>query len=176
MTDQPVKPARSANVKGDTGFLHPGEQVTLRAQISPGIYWKALALFFVSLLLMIKVFNLGVFLLLVSFVMFLMARMTKHYLLLVLTDQRVIIRAGVLNLETIQFHYSKIESVEIAWSPVGRMLGYGTVFISGTGSRVIAVPFIANALEFRSTVDNLITRQEDKPMKVEVTNPGKAAT
>jgi uncharacterized membrane protein YdbT with pleckstrin-like domain len=125
---------------------------------------------------MIKVFNLGVFLLLVSFVMFLMARMTKHYLLLVLTDQRVIIRAGVLNLETIQFHYSKIESVEIAWSPVGRMLGYGTVFISGTGSRVIAVPFIANALEFRSTVDNLITRQEDKPMKVEVTNPGKAAT
>ncbi len=121
-------------------------------------------------------FNLGVFLLLVSFIMFLVARMTKHYLLLVLTDQRVIIRAGILNLETIQFHYSKIESVEINWTPMGRALGYGTVFISGTGSRVIAVPFIGNALEFRSTVDSLMTRQEDKPMKVEVTNPGKASS
>lgn len=164
------RPARRAYNR-DRDFLNEGEEVRMRAYIHPGIYWRAMAVFFLSIILLIKVFNLGVFFLLVSLLMFMFAQATKHYLLLVLTDQRVVIRFGILNLETIQMHYNKIESVEVVWPPMGRVFGYGSIFISGTGSRVVSVPYIGNAREIRVAIDKLITRQDEKPMKVEIANP-----
>jgi hypothetical protein len=180
MTDKEPKGVQSARARTegrsrDTSFLHPNEKVVLRAKIHPGIYWKAIALGLVSILIMLMAFYLGAFLLLVSLIMYVFSQLTKHYLLLVLTDQRVVMRSGILNLETIQMHYNRIESVEIFWTPPGRILGYGTVMITGTGSRVASIPFVGNALEFRSKVDDLIYIQDEKPMKVEITNPGSSS-
>jgi membrane protein YdbS with pleckstrin-like domain len=181
MTDREPKALQSARARTegrsrDTSFLHPNEKIVLRAEIHPGIYWKTMALFFVSILVMLKAFYLGAFLMLVSVIMYIFSQLTKHYLLLVLTDQRVLMRSGILNLETIQMHYNRIESVEIFWTPMGRILGYGTIMITGTGSRVTSIPFVANALEFRSKVDDLIYIQDEKPMKVEITNPGSTSS
>ncbi|HTK84725.1 MAG TPA: PH domain-containing protein [Patescibacteria group bacterium] len=163
------KPRPANNQYGD--ILQAGEEVRMRAVISPGIYWRGFAVLGLAILMLIKAFNLGLFLLLVSMIILMFAQATKYYLLLLLTDKRVIIRFGILNLETIQFHYNKIETVEVAWPPMGRLLGYGSVFITGTGSRVISVPYVGNAREIRTAIDNLITRQEEKPMKVEITPP-----
>ena len=155
----------------DSDILQGGEEARMRAVIHPGIYWRAVAVLCLAVFLLFKAFNLGLFLLLVSMIMFMFAQATKYYLLLLLTDRRVIVRFGILNLETIQFHYNKIESVEVVWPPMGRIFGYGSVFITGTGSRVVSVPYIGNAREIRTAIDNLITRQEEKPMKVEIASP-----
>jgi membrane protein YdbS with pleckstrin-like domain len=176
MTDKLPKARRStgkprpANNR-DADVLQAGEEARMRAVIHPGIYWRAIAVLCLAALLLFKAFNLGLFLLLVGVLMFMFAQATKYYLLLLLTDRRVIIRFGILNLETIQFHYNKIESVEVVWPPMGRIFGYASVFITGTGSRVVSIPYIGNAREIRTAIDNLITRQEEKPMKVEITSP-----
>lgn len=138
-------------------MLHEGERVVNRGIVSPGIYWKGA---FVAglgfLLLLTPIFNLGVFLMLVALIMFVMAHMTRHYLLLVLTNRRVIMRYGVIQLDTIQIRLNRIESVELERTIPGQFLNYATVVLTGTGNRLAAVPFIENAFQFRSDLDKLL--------------------
>lgn len=142
--------------------LREGETLKRVAQVHWGIYWKGFALLLLSLFLMLTVFNLGAFFLLVAAVVLSFAYLTKHYLLLVLTDKRLIVRHGILNLETVQMHFNRIESVEVFRPPVGRLLGYATVVVTGTGSRVTSVPFIADADAFRGDLDHMIFEREEK--------------
>lgn len=142
--------------------LREGETLKRIAKVHWGIYWKGIATLALSFLLMLKVFNLGAFFLLVATVVLSFAYLTKHYLLLALTDKRLIVRHGILNLETVQMHFNRIESVEVFRPPVGRILGYATVVITGTGSRVTSVPFIADADAFRGDLDHMIFEREEK--------------
>lgn len=143
-------------------LLREGEKLIMVAGIHPGIYWKGILLFVVSLLLMIKVFNLGAFLMFVSLLLLSVNYLTRHYLLLALTDKRVLVRHGIINLDTIEVHQNRIESVEVHRTIMARLLGYGTVIVTGTGSRVTAVPFIDGAEQFRSVLDSMILAREDK--------------
>ena len=139
----------------------PGEQVVSMAVISGGIYWKGIALFIVSVLVMLKAFSLGAFLMFVSLLMLSIAYLTKYYLLLGATNKRVIIRSGIVNLDVIQLRYSKVESVEQSWTIIGQILHYASVVITGTGRRVVVIPFVANAAEFRSAINAILMRRED---------------
>lgn len=144
-------------------MLTPDERILNHAIISPGIYWKGIAVLAVALLMCLKAFNLGVFLLLVAIVILTIAHLTKHFLLLSATNKRVIMRAGIMNLDVIQLRYSKIESVELAWTIIGQFLGYASVVITGTGSRVVVIPFIADAVQFREAVNQQLMAREDLP-------------
>lgn len=158
-----TQPALQNRKDGGTGILlREGESLVRIAQVHWGIYWKGAALLVFSLLLMMKIFNLGAFFMVVSVIMLSMAYLTKHYLLLMLTDKRLVVRYGILNLETVQMHFNRIESVEVFRPPIGRLLGYATVIITGTGSRVTGVPFIGDADAFRSDIDRLIFDREEK--------------
>ncbi len=143
-------------------LLRKDEQVLRVAQIHRGIYWKtafvgALTLF----LLFTPLFNLGVFLALVTVIMFTIATLYKHFLLLVLTNRRVFLRYGIVRVDTIQIRHSRIESVETERTIMGQILGYAAVVIYGTGSRTTAIPFIADALEFRNELDEMLSAYED---------------
>ena len=105
-------------------------------------------------------FNLGVFFMFVSLIMLSIAFLTRYYLLLALTDERVIIRHGIINLDTIELPHSRIESVELARTIMARLLGYSTVMITGTGSRRTAVPFIADAHLFRAALDDILIQRD----------------
>ena len=55
-----------------------------------------------------------------------------------LTDYRVIYKEGLIRRETDEMRLSKIETVDIDQSVLGRILGYGTLEMTGTGgSRVV---------------------------------------
>jgi uncharacterized membrane protein YdbT with pleckstrin-like domain len=141
-------------------MLREGETLVRQAQIHYGIFWKGVALFVISALLMIKIFNLGAFLMFVSLLMLSVAYLTRYYLLLALTDRRVLIRSGIINLDTVEIQLSRVESVELARTIIGRILGYATVLITGTGSRRIAVPFIGDAETFRAEFHGLLDARE----------------
>lgn len=143
-------------------MLKAGEDVIRVSTISPGIYWKAIAVFLLSLVLLLTVTNLGIFLLFVSFILFVWAILTQHYLMLVLTNKRVFIRHGILVLDYIQLHHNRIESVELEMTIMGRLLGYSTIMITGTGSRVAAVPFISDGRQFRSAMDEIVYEREER--------------
>jgi hypothetical protein len=143
-------------------LLLDGEEIIRVATIHPGIYWKGIAVLILALILLVFAFNLGVLMLIVSAIMLVVAHLTKHFLLLALTNKRVLIRYGVIKLDVIQIHHRKIESVELAWTIMGQLMGYASVMITGTGSRVSIVPFIANAPQFRKELENILVKIDDR--------------
>ncbi len=143
-------------------LLRGDEKVLRFASIHWGIYWKSAFCGVITLLMLFSpLFNLGVFFALVTVIMLTFATMYKHFLLLALTDKRVFLRHGILRVDTIQIRHSRIESVETERTIMGQLLGYAAVVIYGTGSRRTAIPYIADALEFRNELDEMLSAYED---------------
>jgi uncharacterized membrane protein YdbT with pleckstrin-like domain len=67
----------------------------------------------------------------------------------VVTNKRIIVKTGIFSRRTLEMNLNKIESVNVDQGIVGRMLGYGTITIIGTGGTRESFPDIANAVEFR---------------------------
>ncbi len=144
-------------------LLQGDEKVIRVAQIHGGIYWKTVSVGVIAFLMLFSktLFTLGVYLGFVAVIMFIIASLYKNFLLLVLTDKRVFLRHGILRVDTIQIRHSRIESVETEKTITGRLLGYAAVVIYGTGSRRTAIPFIADALEFRNELDERLSAFEE---------------
>ena len=67
----------------------------------------------------------------------------------VVTNKRVIVKTGLISRRTLEMNLNKIESVNVDQSIMGRMLGYGTITIIGTGGTRESFPDISNAVDFR---------------------------
>lgn len=72
------------------------------------------------------------------------------------TNHRVIIKVGLMGRRTIEMLLSKIESIEVQETATGRMLGYGTIVVIGTGGTPEPFYRVAHPLEFRSKVQQQI--------------------
>ena len=66
-----------------------------------------------------------------------------------ITNRRIIIKTGLVGRKTLEMNLSKIESVNVDQGILGRILGYGTIRINGTGGTKETFPQILNPLEFR---------------------------
>jgi hypothetical protein len=145
-------------------LLLEGEQVVRIAQIHPAIYWKGGVLGAISILCMILfpgAMNLWLFLLFVAGILLVYASLTKHFLMLALTNKRVLFRYGIIKMDVVQIHHRKVESVELGWTILGQMLGYASVMITGTGSRVSIIPYVANAPQFRKDMESIVMEIEE---------------
>jgi uncharacterized membrane protein YdbT with pleckstrin-like domain len=72
------------------------------------------------------------------------------------TNHRVIIKVGLVGRRTVEMLLSKIESIEVQETAIGRMLGYGTIVVIGTGGTPEPFDKVAHPLEFRSMVQQQI--------------------
>ena len=135
--------------------LVEGEEVLLSARIHGAIFWKGTAVLVFGFILAIFVWQLGV-LLGVFGLMILAYEVTKrHLLLLVLTNKRVLARYGVLQVDVVNLHFDKIESMELERMLPGYIFGYSNVIIMGTGNRFIAIPYVANGPDFRKAYNEM---------------------
>lgn len=73
----------------------------------------------------------------------------------VITNKRVIIKTGLISRRTLEMNLSKIESVNVDQGILGRILGYGTIRIIGTGGTKEAFHKILQPLEFRKKFQEL---------------------
>ncbi len=71
---------------------------------------------------------------------------------LAITDRRVIYKTGIFQRHTVEMNRSKVETVGVNQSILGRLLGYGTVVVRGTGGSFEPIPFIGDPLTFRSHI------------------------
>ncbi|HTZ37621.1 MAG TPA: PH domain-containing protein [Stellaceae bacterium] len=71
---------------------------------------------------------------------------------LAVTDRRVIYKSGVLARHTLEMNRSKVESVDVDQSLLGRMLGFGTITVRGTGGSLEPIRMIGDPLTFRSHI------------------------
>jgi uncharacterized membrane protein YdbT with pleckstrin-like domain len=68
------------------------------------------------------------------------------------TDRRVIFKTGLISRHTLEMNRSKVESVDVDQPLLGRIFGYGTVILRGTGSTFEPIYHIADPLTFRSHI------------------------
>ncbi len=66
-----------------------------------------------------------------------------------ITNKRIIIKYGSLSIKTLEMNISKVESVNVEQSFLGRLLGYGTIIVVGTGGTKEPFAGISAPLVFR---------------------------
>ncbi len=71
---------------------------------------------------------------------------------LAVTDHRVIYKSGLLSRHTIEMNRDKVESVDVDQSLLGRIFGYGTVVVRGTGGSLEPMRNIGDPLTFRTYI------------------------
>jgi uncharacterized membrane protein YdbT with pleckstrin-like domain len=73
----------------------------------------------------------------------------------VITNRRIIIKTGFISRKTFDMNLSKIESVNVDQSVVGRILRYGSITIIGTGGTRETFHNISRPIEFRKAFQEL---------------------
>ncbi len=143
-------------------LLREGEKVIIKGRISEGIFWKAFGVLMIALLFSLIAIPLFVFLVIVALLTFIYALLLKKFLLLTVTNHRIFFRSGLIKVDTVQVRLDRVESVEIQRTLTGQLLGYGTVVLTGTGSRYSYIPYLANAAELRNVIDDLLYQRDKK--------------
>jgi uncharacterized membrane protein YdbT with pleckstrin-like domain len=72
------------------------------------------------------------------------------------TNRRVLIKTGMTSRRTLDLMLSRVESIGVEESAAGRMLGYGSVIVRGTGGTPEPFLMIAHPQEFRRAVQEQI--------------------
>jgi len=66
-----------------------------------------------------------------------------------ITNKRVIMKVGLIRRKALEMNLSKIESVNVDQTIMGRILGYGAITIIGTGGTRESFHRISKPMEFR---------------------------
>jgi len=147
-----------------TRVLQPGEVVVHQSHLHPLIFlpavlFLAIAVVFLVAAVMVErtevqlacLIGAAVFALfaLVSWFRAWIRRITTE---LAVTDRRVIYKSGLLSRHTLEMNRSKVESVDVDQSILGRMFGFGTIILRGTGGSLEPMRMISDPLVFRSHI------------------------
>lgn len=68
------------------------------------------------------------------------------------TTRRVIVKVGLVRRRSLELLLSKVEGVGVDQGVLGRILGYGTIIVTGTGGTKEPFRSISAPLEFRRVV------------------------
>ncbi len=75
------------------------------------------------------------------------------------TNKRVLIKTGLASRRTLDVMLSRVESIGVEESLIGRLLSYGTVVVRGTGGTPEAFVMIDHPQEFRRAVQEQTGRE-----------------
>jgi uncharacterized membrane protein YdbT with pleckstrin-like domain len=133
--------------------LLPNEQITYRAKLHWIIYGLPLTVFVIALLLMLggagwvagAIGVIGLLLLLPPWI-----KSTSSEF--AITNKRVLIKVGLIRRHSLELLLQKVEGIGVDQGILGRILGYGTITVSGVGGTKEPFTMISNPLEFRRQV------------------------
>jgi uncharacterized membrane protein YdbT with pleckstrin-like domain len=78
------------------------------------------------------------------------------------TNKRVLAKHGFIQRESIETLLTKVEAISVDQGIGGRMLGFGTIVITGTGGTEESFPRIAAPLELRRQIQNQVVALEER--------------
>ena len=79
------------------------------------------------------------------------------------TTRRVVVKQGLMSRKTVEMLLNKIETIEVSEPMVGRMLGYGSITMVGTGGTSEPFHKIAHPLQFRGAVQQQLEKLSPGP-------------
>jgi uncharacterized membrane protein YdbT with pleckstrin-like domain len=131
--------------------LIEGEVIIHRARVS---WWSQSGHLVLGVLLLVVV--IGLFFLAAAWVA---VRSTE----IAITNRRVIAKFGFIKRHTVEINLEKVEALRVEQGFFGRILNYGTIFISGAGTSVAPIPNIADPLVFRRKFMEATSRPMSMP-------------
>ncbi|MEO8295881.1 MAG: PH domain-containing protein [Gemmatimonadota bacterium] len=78
------------------------------------------------------------------------------------TNKRVIVKLGLVQRDSSETLLSKVEAIAVDQTIPGRLLGFGTITITGTGGTKESFARISSPMEFRRQVQAQIVEMEDR--------------
>jgi uncharacterized membrane protein YdbT with pleckstrin-like domain len=100
----------------------------------------------------------GAVLLLLALIFIVRGILERNATEMTVTNKRVVAKVGVAARRTVELLLSRVESIGVEETVMGRMLGYGTVIVRGTGGTPESFDKIAHPLEFRTQVQEQIEK------------------
>ena len=150
-------------------LLLKGEEIVVSCGVHWGIYWKSGALFVLSLIVGLFVApELGLILLVASLIGVIHSYLLTRMLLLVLTNKRVLMRYGILQVDVVDMRFKNIESIELERMLPGFLLGYSNVIVMGIGNRAVRIPYLTNGVTFRRAFNELVLGDEETEEREDV--------
>jgi uncharacterized membrane protein YdbT with pleckstrin-like domain len=98
----------------------------------------------------------GAALLLVALIIFAYGLAKRNATEMAVTNRRVLIKTGMASRRTLDMVLGKVESIAVQETFLGRMLGYGSVVVRGTGGTPESFVMIAHPQQFRHSVQQQI--------------------
>lgn len=117
--------------------LIEGERLLHRARLS---WWSQVGLLILGLVLLVVV---------VGLIFIVWAWINMRSTEIAITNRRIIAKFGFIRRSTVEINLEKVEALRVEQSFMGRILNYGTIFISGAGTSVAPMKDIADPLVFR---------------------------
>lgn len=77
---------------------------------------------------------------------------------LVITNRRVIAKHGFISCYTFELLLTKVEGANVDQTIMGRMLGFGTLLVKGTGGGISPIDHIAQPFKFHSVLMQMVER------------------
>ena len=143
--------------------LIKGEEVVRQAIIHPAIYWPYVAVLILALVVGAFVaYELGILLLVVAALMGGHAFARQKVLMLVLTNKRIMVRYGLLQMDVVDIRFNKVESIELERMLPGIIFGYANLVVMGTGNRYIVIPYVANGQQIRKAYNEMVLEDDEK--------------
>ena len=145
--------------------LQPGETIVHSTKLHWIIYWRAILLLIVCVMLAgaawymadNKNLSLALGIAAVIFALLGLSSALRIFIRrwtteLAVTDRRVIYKEGLIARRTLEMNRSRVESVDVYQTILGRILGYGTITLRGTGGSLEPMHTIDDPLTFRSHI------------------------
>ncbi len=74
------------------------------------------------------------------------------------TSRRFVVKRGLVRRAVMEMNAGQLESVRVNQSVLGRLLGYGTVIVGGTGSGVDPIKNVDDPLTLRKAIGSIARR------------------
>jgi membrane protein YdbS with pleckstrin-like domain len=151
-----------------SSHLMSGEEVVRTARLSRIIYWPAALLLALSIVQFVVIIRGGaqtraampvpeVFLALaaIAAVPALVRRSSSEF---AVTNRRVVVKIGFLRRHSTEILLRQVEGITVDQGILGRIFGYGTIVVEGTGSDRTPYKGIASPMKFRLAVQEQVDK------------------
>src|SRR5580692_7227352 len=148
--------------------LMPGEEVVREARLSRIIYLPAAILLALSVVQFVEIYRGGteartampvpVFFVALAAIAAIPAFIRRSSCEFAVTSKRVVVKVGFLRRHSTEILLRQVEGITVDQGLLGRIFGFGTIVVEGTGSDRTPYKGISSPMEFRLAVQEQIER------------------
>ncbi|MBW2076788.1 MAG: PH domain-containing protein [Deltaproteobacteria bacterium] len=146
--------------------LMPGEKITYRAYLHWAVFLRPIGWLVIAILFFIGsgyIIGIGTIFVLIAIIDGIGSLITYKTSEFGVTNKRVLVKVGFIRRNSLEILLTKVEGIQVNQGIIGRILGYGSIVISGTGGSKDPLHKISAPLEFRKrSQEQVVAVQESK--------------